>query len=257
MGLRPREDFGLLSVDSRQHDLQQQLELAAEVQRSLLPQKHCCFADWEVAYEYEPAGFVSGDYVDLIPSPDGGVHFVLGDVSGKGLGASMLMSNLHATFRALLGQGLPLDEVLTKTSRAFCEISLPAQFATLVLGTASSDGNIDICNAGHVPVLLSRSEGVTNLSSSALPVGVFCNQSFTSERIKIEKGDVLLLYSDGLSEADSPEGNEYGGANIAALLNSSRTAPITELLTRILQGVHAFAGEKLSDDVSLLALRSV
>ena len=135
-------------------DLEGQLARAAEVQRSLLPQRRRRFSGWEVGYTYEPAEFVSGDYIDLIPAKDGGFYFVLGDVSGKGIPASILMSHLHATLRAFLRMDLPLPDVLEKTSQIFCEITLPDQFATLVVGRAASDGTLDICNAGHVPVVL-------------------------------------------------------------------------------------------------------
>lgn len=237
-------------------DLEQQLELTAQVQRSLLPQKHCCFPGWEIAYEYEPAGFVSGDYLDLLPSRREGVHFALGDVSGKGIAGSMLMSNLHATLRVLLGQELPLEEVLSKTSRALCEISSSAQFATLVLGTASKDGTVEICNAGHVPVLLLGRNGVTGLTSTALPVGIFCNQAFTSEQIKVAKGDILFVHSDGLSEAENAANEQYGD-RLPNLLQDSKSDDINVMLSQVLHGVHAFAGERLSDDVSVMALRHI
>ncbi len=235
--------------------LQQQLDIAAQVQRSLLPKKHCCFSGWEVGYDYQPAGFVSGDYVDLIPARDGGVHFVLGDVSGKGVGASMLMSHLHATFRALLAQDLPLGEVLTKTSRTFCEISLPAQFATLVLGTAHADGKVEICNAGHVPVLVAKQDSVAPIESTAMPVGMFCNQRFTSQTIKLNSGDILFLYSDGLIEAENPDGEQYGEKRLATLLKNEREEDIPRLLNRIAHDLKDFAGEKLADDCSFLALK--
>jgi sigma-B regulation protein RsbU (phosphoserine phosphatase) len=236
-------------------DLQQQLEVAAQVQRSLLPKRHCCFPGWEVGYEYQAAGFVSGDYVDLIPAREGGVHFVLGDVSGKGVGASILMSHLHATLRALLAQELSLEEVLTRTSRTFCKVSLPAQFATLVLGTAHGDGTVEICNAGHVPVLVVKEDGVAPIESTAMPVGMFCNQSFASQTIKVNPGDLLFLYSDGLTEAENAEGESYGEKRLATLLKNGREHAITRLLNRVTLDLNDFAGEKLLDDRSFLVLK--
>jgi sigma-B regulation protein RsbU (phosphoserine phosphatase) len=235
--------------------LLQQLEVAAQVQRSLLPKRYCCFRGWEVGYEYQPAGFLSADYVDLIPAASGGVHLVLGDVSGKGVGASILMSHLYATFRALLAEGLPLQEVLTKISRVFCEISLPAQFATLVLGTANSDGEVEICNAGHVPVLLVKKDKVVPLNSTAMPVGMFCSQSFTSETIKMDSGDILFLYSDGLTESENANGEQYGEARLTELLYRLREDDLPTLLNKVLQDAGRFAGEQLADDRSFLALR--
>ena len=173
-------------------DLEGQLVRAAEVQRSLLPRRHRRFSGWEVGYTYEPAEFVSGDYVDLIPARDGGFYFVLGDVSGKGIPASILMSHLHATLRAFLRMDLPLSEVLERTSQIFCEITLPAQFATLVVGRAASDGTLDICNAGHVPVVLVGGDGIRKLSSSGPPVGVFCK---TNLHLSFKSTPQLMTFS--------------------------------------------------------------
>ncbi len=235
--------------------LRQQLQAAAEVQRSLLPKKHCCFSGWEVGYEYEPAGFVSGDYVDLIPARAGGLHFVLGDVSGKGVGASILMSHLHATFRALLAQDLPLEEVLTRSSHTFCQVSLPEQFATLVLGTAHADGRVEICNAGHVPVLVVTQHGVAPVQSTAMPVGMFCNQNFTSSTIKLHPDDILFLYSDGLTESENADGEQYGHKRLVTLLSSSRKQEVPQLLGKVTQQLKDFDGGKLTDDRSFLILR--
>ena len=124
--------------------LQAQLELARQVQLSLLPSQRCCLSNWETAFTYEPEGFVSGDYVDLIPLDADEFYFALGDVSGKGVAASILMSHLHASLRALLPSNRTIAEVLTMVSRTFCESTLPTQFATLVLGKADDprDGRI-------------------------------------------------------------------------------------------------------------------
>jgi sigma-B regulation protein RsbU (phosphoserine phosphatase) len=123
-------------------DLQAQLELARQVQLRLLPERSCCLSDWEVAFSYESAGFVSGDYVDLIPAGADAFYFALGDVSGKGVAASMLMSHLHATLRTLLPSHRTIEEVVTTASSTFCQSALPAQFATLVLGKVDRSGNV-------------------------------------------------------------------------------------------------------------------
>ena len=236
-------------------DLEGQLARAAEVQRSLLPQRHRRFSGWEVGYTYEPAEFVSGDYVDLIPAKDGGFYFVLGDVSGKGIPASILMSHLHATLRAFLRMDLPLSEVLERTSQIFCEITIPAQFATLVVGRAASDGTLDICNAGHVPVVLVGGDGIRKLSSSGPPVGVFCKQTFTSLQISAAIGDILFLYTDGLSEAQNQAGEEYGEQRIERLLSDMRGANLRTVLEAVSEDVNAFSVGKLQDDRSVLLLK--
>ena len=118
--------------------LQRDLELASEVQRNLLPRPNLRAGCWETSYHYAPIGAVSGDYCDLIPS-DGQLFFVLGDVSGKGVAASMLMTQLHALFRSLTSMALPLGQIVTHANRVFCESALAGQYATLVCGQAKSD----------------------------------------------------------------------------------------------------------------------
>src|SRR5262249_35581059 len=129
--------------------LQRDLDLASEVQRKLLPQAGLRAGDWETSYHYAPVGPVSGDYCDLIPS-DGQLFFALGDVSGKGVAASMLMTQLHALFRSLTSMALPLGQIVTQANRVFCESVLAGQYATLVCGLAKSTGEVEIHNAGHL-----------------------------------------------------------------------------------------------------------
>ncbi len=110
-----------------QQALENDLELAAKIQTGLLPQPTQRIDGWEIAYHYQPAGLVSGDYCDLISSEDNSLHFVLGDVSGKGVAASMLMAHLQAMFRTLVSINLPLDQILERASRVFCESTLPTR----------------------------------------------------------------------------------------------------------------------------------
>jgi phosphoserine phosphatase RsbU/P len=126
-----------LTRDER-NALERDLELAARVQRGLLPSQSLETPDWHLCYRYEPAGLVSGDYCDVIEAGDGSVYFMVGDVSGKGVAASLLMAHLHAMFRTLISFGLSLPCMLEHASRVFSESTLPSQYATLVCGRALS-----------------------------------------------------------------------------------------------------------------------
>lgn len=119
-----------------QRALQQDLELASRIQRELLPKPDTRFDGWEIAYHYQPAGPVSGDYCDLIPGDADQVYFLIGDVAGKGVAAAMLMSHLSAMLRTLITVGLPLSQLMERASRVFCESTLPTHYATLVCGRA-------------------------------------------------------------------------------------------------------------------------
>ena len=185
---------------SQRTALQRDLGLASDVQRNLLPPKNLKAGDWETAFHYAPIGPVSGDYCDLIPS-DGQLFFVLGDVSGKGVAASMLMAQLHALFRSLTMMSLPLGQIMTHANRVFCESAMAGQFATLICGQAKPTGEVEIHNAGHLPAIIAGQGGVLRIESTGLPLGMFREAEFSATRLQLEVGDTLFLYTDGLSEA--------------------------------------------------------
>ena len=234
--------------------LQRDLDLASEVQRNLLPQAGLCAGGWETSYHYSPVGPVSGDYCDLIPS-DGQLFFVLGDVSGKGVAASMLMTQLHALFRSLTGMALPLGQTVTRANRVFCESALAGQYATLVCGQAKPTGEVEIHNAGHWPAIVVGHGGVLRIESTGLPLGMFAESEFSATRLQLEVGDTLFLYTDGLSEA-SNEGDEYGVDRVMTLVRQQAARAPAELIAACLDDLRAFegAGPRL-DDLTLLAIR--
>lgn len=185
------------------------LELARQVQQSLLPGPNQSLHGWKIDYSFEPAGHVSGDYIDVISDKDC-FYFLLGDVSGKGVAASMLMSHLHATVRALLSLDLSLEQIAAQASRTFCQSSLPAQFVTLVIGMAHAHGEIELLNAGHTPVTYSVSGKIKTLPASNIPLGLFCDSQFSAAQLTISLGDALLLHTDGVTEAYNEGGEEFG-----------------------------------------------
>ncbi len=234
--------------------LQRDLDLAAEVQRNLLPQNGLCAGDWETSYHYQPLGAVSGDYCDLIPS-DGQLFFVLGDVSGKGVAASMLMAQLHALFRSLTGMALPLGQIVTQVNRAFCESALAGQYATLVCGQAKPTGEVEIHNAGHCPAMLVGRGGVLRVESTGLPLGMFRESEFSSTRVQLEAGDMLFLYTDGLSEARR-EDEEYGVDRVLTLVRQQSARQPCDLIAACLDDLRTFTSNaQCLDDLTLLALR--
>ena len=234
--------------------LQRDLDLASAVQRNLLPKPGLRAGCWETSYHYEPAGAVSGDYCDLIPT-DGQLFFALGDVSGKGVAASMLMTQLHALFRSLTGMALPLGQIVTQANRVFCESALAGQYATLVCGQAKPDGEVEIHNAGHWPAIVVGHGGVLRVESTGLPLGMFHEGEFSATRVQLEKGDVLFLYTDGLSETSSGE-NEYGADRVVTLVRQQASRPPTELISACLEDLRVFSkGAPPLDDLTLLAIR--
>jgi len=241
---------------TQQRALEEDLQLASQIQLALLPPQNRTIDGWEFQYVYHPAGVVSGDYCDLIEGPDRSVNFVLGDVSGKGVAASMLMAYLHAMFRTLVSVNLPLEQMVERASRVFCESTLPTQYATLVCGRAGRDGQVELCNAGHLPVLLVQTSGIKKLAATGLPVGVFCSETFTVTRVQLELGDTLFLYTDGLSESMDGAGNEYGIERLSDVLYENRNLDPDSLIKLCVSEVRAFSrNQAADDDLTLMAIQ--
>ena len=235
--------------------LENDLTLAARVQGGLLPPRDFAAKGWEVHYHYAPAGLVSGDYCDLLETP-GGLLFLLGDVSGKGVAASMLMSHLHATFRSLVDASASLDRMLELANHLFCESTLAGQYATLVAGRASSDGQVEFISAGHLPLLHLSRTGATQRDSTGVPLGMFCDTRFPVHRFALDSSDSLLLFTDGLTEACNPAGDEYGLGRITQLAARHANAEPEHLINECLADLRNFTnGVRQRDDLTLLALR--
>lgn len=241
-------------TDAERTELQRDLDLASELQRGLLPAQDLKVDGWETSYHYAPLGPVSGDYCDLYPR-GGSLYFMLGDVSGKGVAASMRMTQLHALFRSLIGMGLPLAEIVVHINRFLCESALAGQYATLVCGCANPDGGVELFNAGHLPGIVGQRGAVQLLESTGLPLGMFRDAKFTSAHVNLSAGDVLFLFTDGLSETAGADG-EYGVERVASLIGRSSPDCAAGVVSACLEDLRRFAGSYPGmDDVTLLALR--
>jgi phosphoserine phosphatase RsbU/P len=239
-----------------QRALEQDLELASRIQAGLLPKESLVFHPWEASYHYRAAGVVSGDYCDLIPCGDGRMFFLLGDVSGKGVAAAILMSHLHAMFRTLIPLALPLAELVERAGRVFCESTLPTHYATLVCGKASTDGSVEFCNAGHWPPLLLHGGELKEVGATGLPLGMFSTGQYTSYGARLDPGDALVLFSDGMTDAEGRDGSQFGVAGLSDAVWKHRNRPAAEMVrecSTILD--HFVFGGAPADDRTLLVIR--
>lgn len=245
-----------LNKEQRQA-LEDDLELARKIQKGLLPEQNISVKGWEFSYRYKPAGIVSGDFCDFIPSGDDSFFFILGDVSGKGISASLMMSQLHALVRSFMTFGLPLAEIVRRTNRLFCESILSNNYATMIFGKACSDGEIEMCIAGHNPPMILNDREITRIKATGIPVGLFCNSEYNVSKVKLEPGNTILAYTDGLTESLSNEA-EYGEArlieNFLRVGNQSPELILNDLLN---DHISFMNGMNVTDDVTVAVLRKV
>lgn len=249
--------LGCLS-DAERRALERDLELAAVMQQALLPPQGIDAAGWEIAHRYLPLGPVSGDFCDVLrpATANAPLHVALGDVSGKGVSASILMSHLQAIFRSLASLELPLPELVGRANHILCEGNGASAFASLVLARLEPDGSLELCNAGHNPALVFRKEATVGVAATGLPLGIFRDASYTTERIRLERGEGLFLYTDGLTEAVNGDGVAYGEARIEALagrLNGGAAGPGVQAILADLDGFQNGAARR--DDLTLMLVQ--
>lgn len=237
--------------------LEDDLALAARVQRRLLPGRELELASWHIALHFEPAGPVSGDYCDLVRSDaDGGFYFFLGDISGKGVSASLLMSHLHAVFRSLISTDLPLDRLMSQANHLFCENTISSHYATLVAGRARQTGAVELTSAGHCPVLAMRNGRAAQIGSTGLPIGLFSEAEYSVKKVELAAGDSLVLFSDGVIEACNSSQQEYGVDRLAQLVARHSSRRPIELVQTFRDDFNAFRSERpRHDDVALMVVQ--
>lgn len=241
----------------RLHKLEDDLRLAWQIQSGLLPEQGLVVGEWQTHFRYAPAGHVSGDYCDLVVrDADGSLFFMVGDVAGKGVAASVLMAHLHALLRSLVDSGRELAGMVEEANRLFARSSGPGRYATLVVGRALSDGEIEVCNAGHVPPLLLCGGEIQRLGSHGFPVGMFEASPYRAQRLRLQPGETLFLYTDGIIEARNGRRGELGVDGLSAALQAAARATPAALAAACLRAVAAHrAGTEQEDDLTMLVVR--
>jgi sigma-B regulation protein RsbU (phosphoserine phosphatase) len=244
-----------LNADQRRA-LEMDIELAMKIQRNLLPQNNVSLGGWEFSYHYEPAGHVSGDFCDFIKLDDGSALFVLGDVSGKGIAASLMMTHLHALIRSLISINTPVSKILQNVNRLFCESTVSSNYATMVIGRVSANGEIELCIAGHNPPLVIKQSELLELNATGIPVGLFQQAEYDVLKLGLNKGEALFLYTDGLTEAEK-EKQEYGEQRVkSVLLTNAKKDSAQSILNEIIADHRNFLNNSpKQDDITAAVLR--
>jgi sigma-B regulation protein RsbU (phosphoserine phosphatase) len=260
----------LLEERVKHERLEREVEIAAEVQARLFPRQPPRRDAWEIAGECRAARGVAGDYYDYLEVGSGLVGLALGDVAGKGISASLLMSNLQATLRALAGQLLPAGGngdgegrvalVMGALNRQMCRSTAINRYATLFLGVCDERGRaLRYVNGGHAAGLLVRRDGrIERLETGGTVVGAFEKSSYREGKASLDPGSVLVLYSDGLNEAVDAEGNEFGDERVARCVLENRERPAAALARAVFEAVEAWTGgSERTDDQTLVVLKAL
>ena len=235
--------------------VQSEMEIARNVQEKLFPHATRSLARLDFAGRCLAAREVSGDYYDFLDTGDGGLAFLLADVSGKGVAAALLMANLQASFRSQASESLRYPaEALRVVNKLFCESTPPEHFATLFFGYYDQGARrLNYANCGHLPPVLMREDGsIERLAPTATVIGVFKDWTVEQRSIELRPGDTVLLFSDGVTEAGIEKGREFGEEGLLSLLAGSHGQSAQALADQI---VNAVAGER-HDDVTAVVLRA-
>ncbi len=252
------EHARLAEVEQSERMLARELERAAEIQRKLLPEKPPKVEGVELAGYNAPCRTVGGDYYDFLPLDGGRLGLVVADVSGKGMPAALLMSNLQARIQVLAEDPSDLAALLERLNRLLRSSSPPHCFVSLFFGVLDpSSGELVYANAGHNPALLVRTEGRAEWLESGGPVlGILPTVSCEPQRCQLRPGDVLVLYSDGVTEAADPSGVEFGSERLAELCLRHAHLPPSGLLEELRGCLRQWLGARpAEDDITLVAVK--
>jgi serine phosphatase RsbU (regulator of sigma subunit) len=249
---------------ARQEFLEREIRIAEQVQERLFPQNPPVLATLDCAGVCRPVRSVGGDYYDFLPLEDGRAGIAVGDVSGKGLSAALLMASLQATLRSFASRpGGGAREVVAETNRQMCALTETTRFVTLFWAVYDERGReLTYVNAGHnYPMLFRESSNggePERLASDGPVVGLFPAASWAERRLRLSPGDLLVLFTDGIPEAENARGVEFGEARLAALVAAHRHMPAAALCETILREVASFLGPTSpQDDLTVLVARSL
>jgi len=238
--------------------IERELELAAAIQRQLLPRELPRISGLEVAGSTLPTRQVGGDYFDFFPLTRGRLGFVVADVSGKGIPAALLVSTVHAAIYLQIDASETIVELVSRIDKHLQRFSATHKFLTLFFGVLEPESDLlRYVSAGHNPALLARrSGGIERLSATGVPLGLVPNGSWTEESVSFGRGDLLCAYTDGFTEASNAEEEEFGLERLEEELTSGLSLPVREVSDRLFGAVLDFAqGMPQYDDQTLLIVR--
>jgi serine phosphatase RsbU (regulator of sigma subunit)/CHASE1-domain containing sensor protein len=246
-------------VEALYHSVEQELRVARSIQHALLPKDLPKLEGWEIAHHYQPAREVGGDFYDFLRLEDGRVGFVIGDVSGKGMAAALVMANTQSVLRAVAHRGsVAPEQVLAEANEILCAYIPPTNmFVTCFYAILEPEsGRLRYANAGH-DLPYERHDGrVDKLRARGMPLGLMPDMGYEEKEAVLAASDDLLFYSDGLVEAHDPKGEMFGFSRLQDLVRAHRSGD-SSLIAFLLSELARFAGEgwEQEDDITLVTLQ--
>ena len=252
------ENARLAEIEAAERIMMRDLSQAAEIQRGVLPGEAPLLSGVDLAGYNAPRRTVGGDYYDFFPYPDGRVALALGDVSGKGMPASLMMMALHARVHVLAEDPGDMGAFMTRLNKATCAKCPSNRFITFffcILDTAT--GAVSFANAGHNPPIVMRASGdVEMLEGGGPPLGILPFSTYDEQKTQLAPGDLLVLYSDGVTEAINGQEEEYGEARFIERLRQYREEPAQTIAEAVTNGLLEFAaGAPAADDITLVVAK--
>jgi sigma-B regulation protein RsbU (phosphoserine phosphatase) len=236
--------------------LEGEMRVAAEIQQALMPKPLGGLGFVEAAASAVPCRSIGGDFFDYLDHDGTTFGFTVGDVAGKGPPAALLSALMHGMF-AMHASALasPADTV-AQFNDALCRRGIESRFVTIVLGRLEADGTLTYCNGGHNPPLVIGASGVRRLDKGGPVIGLLNGAPYEQDAVKLDPGDIVVAFSDGVSEALNPAGEEFGDARLIEIAKESVNLSVDEQVDRIVAGVRAFTtGAPQSDDITVMVVR--
>ena len=248
------ENARLAEVEAVERIMKRDLDQAADIQGRMLPDHAPNVPGVELAGFNLPCRTVGGDYYDFFPYPDGKVGLTLGDVSGKGMPASLMMAELHARVQVLAEDPGDLGPFMVRLNKTTCAKCPSNRFVTFFFCVLNPDtGDLSYANAGHNPPILVRANGTAEMLDGGGPVlGILAAAPYQEMRAKLDHGDMLVLYSDGVTEANNPDFEQFDDERFIQVLKQHRHQPATAIVEAVTRAVTEFcAGAAQADDITL------
>jgi serine phosphatase RsbU (regulator of sigma subunit) len=246
----------LVERERERQKMEQEINIARDIQQALLPKDFRDFPHLSVTGINFPCLSVGGDYFDVFPLSDNRTAFLIADVSGKGLGAALLTTMLQGALSAMT-LGTDPAQVFNHVNKFLCSHAEVGRYATMFFGILDQEGHLEFINAGHPsPILLRNGVAEEAFAEGSFPVGLVPEAEYTAVCLKLEPGDTMVLFSDGVTEAMDPAEELYGVPRLRELLNGRLECPLEELQKCVLESVETFTrGASQADDLTLLIVR--